>query len=230
PTVVLRVDDVGRGDPATDALLGLLREAGVAASVQVVPGWLTPRTAARLRWWCDRLDGRVEVGQHGWQHANHAPAGERQYEFGPARGRAEQLADVRAGRDRLRELLPGQPVDVFTPPHDRLDRDTLEVLAAEGFRIVSGGTRTFDGCPSAGPAERFVCEIDAGERVDGVRRLRAPAAVVSEVRGRAGVVGVVLHAAEARDPTALAALVDALARLREEGARFTTMSRARGVR
>jgi hypothetical protein len=74
--------------------------------------------------------------QHGYAHTNHQVEG-RKCEFGPARGRAAQQADIAAGQERLRALLGDRVDPFFTPPWNRCTRDTGEALVELGFTLLS---------------------------------------------------------------------------------------------
>src|SRR3954471_25075455 len=78
----------------------------------------------------------VGLHQHGYAHTNHQPDG-RKCEFGPARSRAQQLADISAGRERLQGLLGERLDPFFTPPWNRCTADTGSALVELGFRLLS---------------------------------------------------------------------------------------------
>src|SRR4051812_22513138 len=126
--VWFRDDDAGWAD---ERLLELIdRFAGFPLDLAVIPMELTEPLASRLR------DLPVGLHQHGYAHTNHQVEG-RKCEFGPARSRAQQLADIAAGQERLRALLGDRLDPFFTPPWNRCTRDTGEVLVELGFALLS---------------------------------------------------------------------------------------------
>ncbi|MFO0646036.1 MAG: polysaccharide deacetylase family protein [Polyangiales bacterium] len=228
PPICIRVDDVGDDDAATDALLSALRDAGIPASCQVVPAWLTPSTARGLGRRRDRAPELVELAQHGFSHANHAPAGGRKHEFGEGRSIEDQRRDLLAGRRRLEALLGDAFTPGFCPPHDRLTHDTLRVLRAEAYLFVAGGPRTFEEMPVPDGLFTAVFGVDASERGPTGRLCRPASAVLGQLKAARGpLAGIVLHAREMND-VARSALVRGLARCREEGRMFVTLAEASG--
>ena len=128
--VFFRDDDAGWEDARLLELIARFAEHGVPLDLAVIPAELHEGLAARL------ADSHAGLHQHGYAHTNHQVEG-RKCEFGPARARAEQHADIAAGQERLTELL-GERVDpFFTPPWNRCTRDTGEVLVELGFTLLS---------------------------------------------------------------------------------------------
>ena len=135
-TLCFRDDDAGWDDAGLVRLLDLVAEHAVTLDLAVIPAALRPALAAELR---RRAGHRLRLHQHGFAHADHEPAG-RKCEFGPARARAAQRADIAAGRARLAALL-GDVDPVFTPPWNRCTADTGRCLAELGFRVLSRESR-----------------------------------------------------------------------------------------
>ena len=134
--VFFRADDVGVPSASFARLADLFRRHRTPLCLAVVPSWLTrPRrrllleTTGRDRsLWCWH--------QHGWRHMNHAGGGKKQ-EFGPERTRQALRQDLTRGRRRLEEELGENFVPVFTPPWNRCDGKTLELLSELGYHAVS---------------------------------------------------------------------------------------------
>jgi hypothetical protein len=125
-----RDDDAVTATPALDRLLAIADDTPIALAV--IPAEAREALARRL-------DGvtTVNVVQHGWRHANHAPAGDKKSELGlhrPLRVRLEELAH---GRDRLAALFGTQALPVLTPPWNRLAADLVPHLPKIGFRGLS---------------------------------------------------------------------------------------------
>lgn len=135
----LRCDDVTRPDRAFARAWRLLAGLGLPLSCAVIPAKASPRLAAFFAG--ERAAGRrLEALQHGLSHAERAGNRYLKHEFGPSRSYAEQLADLRAGRARMKELF-GRAPSVFVPPFHAYNSDTLKALAALGFRALSASRR-----------------------------------------------------------------------------------------
>jgi predicted deacetylase len=128
--VFFRDDDAGWGDARLLRLADRFAAHGLPLDLAVIPAELTPALAEAL------LPRPVGLHQHGYAHLNHQRSG-RKCEFGSDRSRAEQEADIAAGRDRLRALLGSRLDPFFTPPWNRCTRDTGKALVALGFAALS---------------------------------------------------------------------------------------------
>jgi hypothetical protein len=128
--VFFRDDDAGWEDERLLELIARFAEHGLPLDLAVIPAELTPRLASAL------LDRDAGLHQHGYAHTNHQVEG-RKCEFGPARDRAAQQADIAAGQARLRELLGDRVDPFFTPPWNRCTRDTGSALVELGFTLLS---------------------------------------------------------------------------------------------
>jgi hypothetical protein len=129
--VFFRDDDAGWDDARLLALCDLFGAHGLPLDLAVIPTALHPGLARELR----RRE-RLGLHQHGYAHANHEREG-RKCEFGPSRSYEEVRADVRAGRERLRELLDGDVQPIFTPPWNRCTGDTARAVLDLGFAVLS---------------------------------------------------------------------------------------------
>ena len=131
-TLWWRDDDAIAGTPALERLLSTGAAADLAVFLAVIPGPADESLADRIR----GLPG-VPVLQHGFDHANHAPAGEKRAEFGAGRPFPQALDELARGRQLLSELLPGQLRPVLVPPWNRIDSGLLTRLTDLGFEAVS---------------------------------------------------------------------------------------------
>jgi hypothetical protein len=126
-TLWWRDDDAGTDTPALRRLLAL-----AAAGPHVSPTPLNLAVipvAAQLP--LSALLARAEnvtVLQHGYAHANHAPAGAKKAEFLRGRPVPDMLAELRAGRARLRDLFGAIALPVLVPPWNRIDPALVERL------------------------------------------------------------------------------------------------------
>lgn len=130
-TVQLDAEGLAEGRRRAEAVLDLFVRYGMKADLAVVP-WHCERGS--WEWLRCYADGRqFEMAQHGFRHQEHGCR-----EFGPGRTAEEQRADILMGRRLLRDCLGMEP-DIFVPPSNKYDRDTVDVLAELGFRILSAG-------------------------------------------------------------------------------------------
>jgi hypothetical protein len=113
----------------TPALRRLLEVATVPLSLAVIPAALEPSLPALLK-----SHGLVSVLQHGFAHANRAPAGGKKSEFPATRPWAEVARDLADGRARLTAAFGGQFVPALTPPWNRIDAGHASRLAELGYR------------------------------------------------------------------------------------------------
>jgi hypothetical protein len=135
-----RDDDAGWDTRSLLPLLELFASRGVPLDLAVIPAALDLELARELLRRARRGGETLRLHQHGFVHINHERTG-RKCEFGPARSRTQQKADIEAGRERLGELL-GPLVDpIFTPPWNRCTETTAQCLAELGFRALSREAR-----------------------------------------------------------------------------------------
>jgi hypothetical protein len=132
--VFVRDDDGGWDDDRLVALLDVCAAREVPVDLALIPTRTSATLARRLAM---RAKGmRLRLHQHGFDHANHEPAG-RRCEFGPARTTAQLADDVSRGRALLLDRL-GHLIDpVFTPPWNRCVPALAPVLIRSGLRVLS---------------------------------------------------------------------------------------------
>ncbi len=128
--VFFRDDDAGWEDERLLELIARIAEHGLPLDLAVIPTELHEALATTLS------ESHAGLHQHGYAHTNHEAEG-RKCEFGPARAKGAQRADIAAGRERLRELLGDRVDPFFTPPWNRCTRDTGEALVALDFTLLS---------------------------------------------------------------------------------------------
>src|SRR5215470_16019652 len=101
----------------------------------------------------------VTVLQHGYAHANHAPAGAKKAEFPRGRPVLDMLAELRSGRARLRDLFGAKALPVFVPPWNRIDPALVERLPDVDITGLSiYGTRAM--APTRPPIVHVNAHID----------------------------------------------------------------------
>ncbi|MGH6718369.1 MAG: polysaccharide deacetylase family protein [Alphaproteobacteria bacterium] len=131
-----RDDDAGPATPALERLLALHRRLAVPLAVAAIPARLDGAGALLLS-----ADPGIEVLQHGWDHANHAPDGAKRIELGGTFGPEGALAALKRGFALLTERLRALPV--LVPPWNRIAEALIGRLAQGGYRGLSGfGPRT----------------------------------------------------------------------------------------
>ncbi|GAB7080593.1 polysaccharide deacetylase family protein [Megalodesulfovibrio paquesii] len=134
--VFFRADDCGVPGKIWQSFVEIFLFRRTPLAPALVPAWLS---AARWRALKEQTAPAPELfawHQHGRQHANYELTGKKM-EFGPSRSREEKLRDLVAGRTRLRDLLGDSLLPVFTPPWNRVDGDTLELLVELEYAAIS---------------------------------------------------------------------------------------------
>ncbi len=142
-SLFIRDDDVGELTNSLRGFLAAFLKRDIPVSYQIIPERLTAECASFLLGQSANHPGLIEFGQHGLRHEMMVRGRREFYEFGPERSYDEQRADIRAGKDILRDRLGARSAaTVFTPPRHRYDRNTLNALKAEGFSVLSSSAYT----------------------------------------------------------------------------------------
>ena len=137
-TLWWRDDDACRDSEALQRLLGVARDHRVPVAVAAIPA----ATDATLRDAIARC-AEATILQHGYAHANHAPAGERSAELGAHRPLDARLDELARGRDMLSRAFADRFAPVLVPPWNRIAPDMFPALPSIGFAGVSSfGART----------------------------------------------------------------------------------------
>jgi hypothetical protein len=132
-----RDDDAGREHAALERLIELAERRDLPLALAVVPLWLEPPVQALIA-----ASARTTVLQHGFAHANHAPAGVKAVELG-GRDLGAIVAELEEGRAALIDAFGATCLAVLVPPWNRLDPQLTQRLAACGFTGLSTfGRRT----------------------------------------------------------------------------------------
>jgi hypothetical protein len=215
----LRDDDAGWNDARLYALLDCTERAGVPIDLAVIPqaahGLLVQELCARI----DAAPDLIGVHQHGFAHQNFETI-ERKCEFGHARSIDAQRNDLRAGRERLRNMFEQWLDPIFTPPWNRCSITTPELLAELGYSALSRDR--------SAPIQNALPELRVDIDWCKLRKLNGNGAdrIGFELAQRIGMgapVGLMLHHAE-MDAEDLKLLTVLLAALRKHSrARFVPM-------
>ncbi|WP_390912133.1 polysaccharide deacetylase family protein [Pseudosulfitobacter sp. SM2401] len=140
PTFWWRDDDTQAPTDDLDRLIGLAERYAAPLHLAVIPVGINPALASRLS-----ASPLVYALQHGFAHVNHEPKGTRASEIGDLRDVTLQIADLRAGWQKLAMAELPNLLPVLVPPWNRVAQKTLPHLPALGFRMLSA----FDGGASA---------------------------------------------------------------------------------
>ncbi len=127
-----RDDDAVQPTPDLDRLLATSARWQVPVTLAVIPEPTGPALAERLA-----HSPAANVAVHGWNHRNHAPAGEKKQELGSHRPQVQVLAELAAGLARLHALHGAHLVPVLVPPWNRIAPALLPALARCGFQALS---------------------------------------------------------------------------------------------
>ncbi|HSG94611.1 MAG TPA: polysaccharide deacetylase family protein [Afifellaceae bacterium] len=127
-----RDDDAIAPTQALDRLLALAESFDAPLHLAVVP---RPAEDALAEGVGDAA--QVFAIPHGWQHGNHAPAGEKKAEFGAHRPIEVMLDEVARGWRRIEGMFGSRAVPIFVPPWNRVCPAVIEGLAGVGLAAVS---------------------------------------------------------------------------------------------
>jgi peptidoglycan/xylan/chitin deacetylase (PgdA/CDA1 family) len=135
--VFFRLDDVAVAKGPLRDVLSAFVSRQVPIHCSVIPGKLQEETSSYLLNLLDSSSG-IEIGQHGWMHADYGGKGE----FGSNRPFELQLADIRKGMEVMKGAFGQRWVPVFTPPFGRWSRETIRAISYLGFSVISSGLGT----------------------------------------------------------------------------------------
>jgi hypothetical protein len=155
-----RDDDAIAPTPQLDRLLEQAAHAGarpLPLSLAVIPARATPALALRLAH-CPH----VAVLQHGYAHANHAPAGAKKMELGPHRPLETVLTELETGHRRLADLFGTRALPALVPPWNRIDAAVIQRLPEIGIAGLStfGPRRASDAVPGIRQVNSHVDILD----------------------------------------------------------------------
>ena len=128
----LRDDDAIEPTPALDAFIAHVEAFRIPLLLAVIPAHAKAGLAARIA-----PHALIKPAQHGWSHANHSPQGQKPCEFGATRPLNLAIADIAAGKARMRELFGAATSPVFVPPWNRIAADVARALPGLGFTGLS---------------------------------------------------------------------------------------------
>lgn len=159
--VFFRADDVAAPGANLVRLMDLFARYRVPLCLSVVPAWLTEARWRHLKRLSQKAPSLWCWHQHGWRHVNHEPEGKKQ-EFGPSRPFSQIRDDLIRGRDRLQTLMGESFSPYFTPPWNRCDHHTLDLLGELDYLAVSRFQRSLPQSPDRLPD--FAVNVDLHTR------------------------------------------------------------------
>lgn len=127
-----RDDDASDVAPSLDRLVDLARDTATPLAVAVVPARATAALADRLA-----DEPLVDVLQHGYAHANHALAPEKNIELGRQRPAMMTLGELATGWMALERLFGSRALAVMVPPWNRIAPLLVPTLPEIGYRGLS---------------------------------------------------------------------------------------------
>ncbi len=131
-TLWWRDDDAGALTPALNGLFALADRHRLPLILATVPAWATKDMAAAAL-----AHETVDVVQHGYAHANHAPLGERKAELGAERPSAIVVAELAEGWQRLETLFGDRFFPALVPPWNRMAPSLPPFIAELRYKGVS---------------------------------------------------------------------------------------------
>ena len=135
-TIFFRADDVAIASIKQHRLLDIFARLDTPLCAAMVPAWMTPRHWEAISRAVQGKHHLFAWHQHGWNHLNHQREGKKQ-EFGPGAGLEAKRRAILRGRDKLVSILGERFLPVFTPPWNRLDPETMQILVEAGFLAIS---------------------------------------------------------------------------------------------
>ncbi len=137
-----RDDDACRRNSALSRLCTLSAESGVPLALAAVPEQVEPGAL-------DDLPVTVTVIQHGTNHSNRAPEGEKKTEFSALEPTVAAMARLTRSFEKLGKRAPGKVLPVLAPPWNRVLPSLLPHLVTAGYVGVSTyGVRNVTNLPS----------------------------------------------------------------------------------
>jgi hypothetical protein len=141
-----RDDDAVEPSPALDRLLDLAASGRAPLALAVIPARASSGLAAQLA----DAGKQIAVLQHGFDHTNHAPDGEKHVELNEQRPRAVLREELARGRAILAALFGERALPVLVPPWNRMAQDLIPELTGLGIRGLSCHTPRTTANPASG--------------------------------------------------------------------------------
>lgn len=138
--VFFRDDDAGVENERLFCLMDVFKDFAAPLDVAVIPKAVSKEFAEKLRKRIASSGGLFSIHQHGYSHNSHEREN-RKCEFGPARNKRQQFADIAKGQTTLAAFFGELPQPIFTPPWNRCTNETVKALNQLGFKVLSRESR-----------------------------------------------------------------------------------------
>jgi peptidoglycan/xylan/chitin deacetylase (PgdA/CDA1 family) len=190
-TVFYRDDDAGWATAELFALLDVFERIDLPLDLAAIPLEMTTKLAQELNRRMHATAHRLGVHQHGLQHCNHQLSG-RKCEFGDARDYQQQYSDIAQGKEILNRYFGSHNDPIFTPPWNRCNQHTLNVLNELSFHALScdSGAKPFN----SGELMELPIHIDWLKQTKGKRWSHQQ--IMQQLADKlslGGVIGIMLH-------------------------------------
>jgi len=138
--IFFRDDDVACLNNKLKRLMDIFMSHKIPIHFSLIPNKLTERCRYFLIEKIKIYKNLIEIGQHGFSHKNYSLSTDKfnKYEFGAERPYKKQNQDIVKGKKILQNFFE-KKMNIFTPPWHGFDRNTLCILAKEGFSAISAG-------------------------------------------------------------------------------------------
>ncbi len=133
PRLFVRDDDAIEVTPALQCLTELVERYNAPLLLAVIPKFATPALGEFVD-----IHPLITPAVHGWEHKNHARAGNKKCEFDDQRSFLKMQKDIEAARQRLLELFGARLSPLFVPPWNRIGEKAIQATADVGFKAISG--------------------------------------------------------------------------------------------
>lgn len=189
-----RDDDAGWCHDRLLKVIDCFSEYALPMDLAAIPQALNPRDTVLLRNRIEKSKSLIGIHQHGNTHFNHQRKG-RNSEFGSYRSYDQQKFDIWMGKNRLYDLFGERVDNIFTPPWNRCNQDTIEALIDLGFASIS---RDASAQPlNTGPLVELPVHIDWFKKQAG-RRLKPVklGLLIGATIRKKNPIGIMLHHAQ----------------------------------
>jgi hypothetical protein len=189
--IFFRADDVAVPGNQFARMLEIFSRHRMPLCLALVPAWLTGPRWQHLKEIAKNTASLCCWHQHGWRHVHHEAEGKKQ-EFGPRRSLPALESDLMRGRDHLVRLIGEKFFPVFTPPWNRCDHRTLQLLEKRKYIAVSRSQGSSPAPPKKLPD--FYVNVDLHTRKEADPRLGWKK-LLQELSGAisSGFAGIMIH-------------------------------------
>lgn len=127
-----RDDDAIEPTAQLDKLIDIANDFDMPCHLAVIPKYASSTLAKNI------LPAHLIVPVvHGWAHINHAPAGQKNTEFGIMRPIDDSATDAILGLQRMTDLFGDRLQPMFVPPWNRINPELGQHLVAIGYDTLS---------------------------------------------------------------------------------------------